>query len=64
MIRSSHQLDTVVTVSAASPIRRSAVRAPGTPTHQISWPCVVATVRRVLEANVDPYAAECRMRTA
>ena len=38
------------------------------------WLCHVArrpdgrfqteTVRRVLEANVDPYAAECRMRTA
>ena len=27
-------------------------------------PEVTREARRVLEANVDPYAAECRMRTA
>ena len=35
-----------MSTSLRSPIARSNDRAPGTLDHQISWPCVVATVRR------------------
>ncbi|GAA4895008.1 hypothetical protein GCM10023237_11670 [Streptomyces coeruleoprunus] len=36
-----------VTTSTFSPTRRSTCRAPGVRAHQISWPCVVATIRRI-----------------